>query len=287
MIPIVISTLSGGINSTDWTYRHSVWVDKYIQGDFSPIYYYLPLFHFIMIPFVLINFPVELFQIFFASITTFGILYFAYKMEKDKVVLLVAILLASSIAYVQIAGAMMPQGFDYFLFPLAVIFFFKNDFKKSLPLLMLNFFIHHAGLIFIVILMLFSLLTKRYKWFKVLLVITILLAPIFYYYHFVACNLVFPNAYDHDAQIEWEKQFIDPPWKFFVFSGFMTWLLFPLAIYKLIRNKIKLTETQVLYTLWILAFLPLPFVNVGIWRMISYQIVPLTLLVASITSDDV
>lgn len=114
----------------------------------------------------------------------------------------------------------------------------------------------------------------------------LIMTPIFYYYQFGAVRDYFVNIWDVEAQEIWERQYLDPWWKFFALSGFMTWILLIPAGKKLIENKFKLTDMQILYVLWILAFLPLLIFRMGIWRMISYQIVPLSLLVASVMSNE-
>jgi hypothetical protein len=282
ILPIIISTfLSNQITASDWLYRHSVWISQYLKGDFSPILQYPPLFHWMMLPFVAINFPVKYFQIIFIILSTLGILYFVYKKESEETLKNTAILLMTSIPYILFSGALMPQGLDYLFFPLAVIFYYQNRVKSSVAMIMLDFLMHPIGMLFAGILFLHSLLTKRYKFAKIFLIIILIFLPIFYYYSFVSSQLV-GLSWNYQAQNEWESQFINPLWKFFALTGLLTWTYLPVALWKLKKKKFKLTETQLLYAIWIITFfLFIPF-NLGIFRMMSYIILPMSIFVASL-----
>ena len=284
LIPVFLSSLTGKITATDWTYRHSVWIGKYLQGDFSPVLDYPPLFHWIMIILTIgLEIPAIWFQVIFALLSTAGILYYTYKSENEETLLYVSILLASSIAYVSFAGSLMPQALDYLLFPLICLAYFKKKYVLVIVGLLTIFFMHLTGMIFLWILLIHSLYTKRYKFATIFIIIIFLLSPIFYYYGFIAMHHI-DVIWDIRSQIEWEKQYIEPIYKFFGLSGFMTWILLPYASYKLFKKRFKLTETQLLYIFWIGGFLSFIIFQQGIWRMISYQIVPLSLLVASLLS---
>ena len=284
--PVIQSSYSGEIGATDWLYRHSVWISRYIQGDFSPIIEYVPLFHWLMLPFVYFDFPVIWLQVVFISLATFGILYFVRKFGNEKMLLYTSFLLAGSIGFVAGASQLMPQSLDYFLFPICLIFYYQNRVKILVPLLIIMFFLHNTGIIFIGILFAHSFLTKRKKMFFPILIMVIVLSPIFWWYQFETRQIL-TWVWDMEAQLEWESQYLDPLWKFFIYSGFLTWILLPYASYKFCKGKFKFTEMQLLYVIWVVAFLPLPFFNMGWWRMITYQIVPLSLLVASMMSHEI
>jgi len=260
IMPIIISTiLSDKITATDWIYRHSVWINQYLRGDFSPIFVYPPLFHWMMLPFVAFNFPIKYFQIIFIILSTFGIFYYTYKKESEEILKNAAILLMTGIPYILFSGALMPQALDYFFFPLILLAYFKNNHKIVVISLFLMIFFHITAFIFAGILFLHSLLTKRYKFTKSIFALLLILAPFAFYYNYSAYAIDFQNKYDYKAQIQWESQFISPIWKFFMLSGILTWIYLPFAIYKLYKKKFKINDTQLLYLLWISAFTLLMF----------------------------
>ena len=284
VFPIAMSSMTGEITATDWVYRHAPWIDRYLHGDFTPLVEYLPGFHFLMMPFVLLlGDNIGYMQIVFSVLSTFGILYMVFKTDNENAVLYSAMLLASSIAFVMFAGSLMPQALDYFLFPLAIVFYSKKRVKSCVAVLLLDFAMHGTGFIFLGILTLHSFIVKKYKFCATLVCVLFLLSPIFSYYMFgISPDQSF--FYDYEAQKIWESQYLWPPWNFFIYSGIMTWILLPYALWK---SRNKFTEMQLLYVLWIAAFLPFLVFELGIWRMVSYQIVPLSLLVASIISKDI
>jgi hypothetical protein len=281
---IIFTTFINGITATDWIYRHSEWISRYLKGDFSPIQEYPPLFHFIMLPFVALQFPVKYFQILFIFLSTSSLFYFAYKKEDEKVLRDFSILVVGALPFIMFSGALMPQAFDYILFPLICLAYFKNKYATAIIGLLTIFFMHEVGIIFMGILFLHSLLTRRKKFALYLLITIILILPIFYYYEFESLqNLKY--EWDIKAQNEWESQFINPIWKFFALSGLFTWIYLPKALLNLKKIKFKLSEIHILYLIWIIGFLPLGIFDYGIWRMMSYIIVPLSLFVTSLVSD--
>jgi hypothetical protein len=281
LVPIFLSTLTGRFSATDWVYRHSVWIGQYLRGDFSALVNYYPLFEFLMLPFVAMNFPMQWFQVIFAGLAAFGILYMTYRLESEKTLLYVSILLASSIAFVEFAGSMMPQALDYLVFPIAVVFYYQKRVKYTAGLLLLDFGMHGAGFIFTGILFLHAMLTKRSRYAKLFFVMLMVMLPFFVWYSF------YGNAmeWDYAAQDAWELPYLWPPWNFFFFSGLLAWALLPFALNNLRKVKFKLTEMQLLYVIWIAGFMPLAAFHYGIWRMVSFQIVPLSLLVASLMPE--
>lgn len=291
LFPVIQSSLTGNISATDWTYRHSVWIGQYLKGDFSPIFSYPPLFHLMMMPFVFFGFPMHLFQIVFIILATFGILYMTSRLENEKALLLMSMLLATSIAFVEFASALMPQALDYLFFGFAIIFYYQNRVKLMSMMLCLAFGMHMMGIFFVLILFIHSLLAKRYRATAYLVVLGAVFFVIFGFY-----TNFFGNYYDEygdmefgwnaQAQAEWENQYLDPIWKLFAFSGYLAWVLLPYAIYKLYKRKFKISEKQILYIVWILVFFILMVASRGVWRALSYQMVPLSLLIASLIGQD-
>jgi hypothetical protein len=284
LVPIFLSSLTGKITSTDWIYRHNDWAERYLRGDFTPLLEYPPIFHWIMIILTIgLTIPPVYFQVIFALLSTLGILYYVLKIENEETLLYVSILLASSIAFVSFAGSLMPQAMDYLIFPLICLAYFKKKYATTTVGLLILFFMHITGMLFIMILLAHSLLTKRYKFATIFTVMIFLLLPFFYYYNSLA-PLSWSVKWDWKTQLEWEKQYMNPIYMLFLNSGFLTWILLPYASYKLYKRRFKLTDAQLLYVIWIGAFFSFVIFQEGIWRMISYQIVPLSILVASLLS---
>lgn len=289
LIPVVLSTLTGNITASDWTYRHEVWIHQYLEGDFTPILKYPPLFQWMMMPFVALNFPMQWFQVVFISLATLGLLYMANRLEGEKATIYFSILLASSISFIEFGSALMPQALDYFFFSLAIIFYYQNRVKIVIPLLCIIFFMHIMGSFFVLILFLHALLTKRYRFAKYLMLLGIVFFMFsafysrgFYYYYTPETEM----DWNIKTQAEWDNRYLDPIYNLFFFSGFMTWIILPYAIYRLRKRNFKITENQKLYIIWYMVFFILMFLQQGVWRCISYQMIPLGLLVASVLSKD-
>jgi hypothetical protein len=209
-------------------------------------------------------------------------------MESEETLLYAAMMLASSIAFVEFAGSLMPQALDYFIFPLICLAYFKRKYAAAIIGLTAITMMHNTGMIFIGILFFHALLKEDWKFVKIFLVMILIFSPMFYYYQFV----IKFDFWDSNAQELWEQSYLNPFWKFFALSGLLTWILIPYACWKLWINdwyhlrkkKFIFTDAQKLYIVWIVAFISLGIFHQGIWRMISYQIVPLSLLVASLVS---
>jgi hypothetical protein len=145
-------------------------------------------------------------------------------------------------------------------------------------LLLIN---HSAGLIFWGIFLIHSLMTKRYGFLKYLVVLAVIMAIPYYFWTF---NTITPLRWDSASQAEWDAQYFTPFWKPFILSGIFIWLLLPLAAWK--KRKLNITEIQLFCIIWALAFIPLAFLNFGIWRAISFSIVPLAMFVASVLKNE-
>lgn len=290
--PVFLSTLTGKITASDWTYRHTQWISRYLHGDFTPAVEYPPLFHVMLAPFVAINFPMVWFQVIFIALSTGGILYYVWKQEGEKTLLYTSMLLASSIAYVSFAGSLMPQALDYFLFPIILLFYFQKKYIPVILGLIAFFFMHLTGAVFIFILLIHSILTRRKKFAVSFLILGLIILPFFLHYinpDAVANRTIDPYVWDFEAQAEWESQYLKFP-EFFIFSGFMMWALIPFALKKMydewFRESFKLSDTQLLYIIWTLSLIPIAIFGLGWWRMTTYIVVPLSLLVASVLGNE-
>ena len=291
LLPIILSTLnSDEITSTDWVYRHVVWIHDYLRGNFDSMLQSPPLFHFIMLPFVAADFPMKYFQIIFAVLTIAGITFYLREKESEKAMLYSLILLATSITFIEYSGSLMPQGLDYFLFSLMLVAYYRGRDSYAIVIGAIVSLMHSTGELFIFILMAHAYITER-KSFKKYLYAFLMLLPIFLFYVMLVPYWLyqyFPPVityvWDAAAQAEWEAQFLQPT-NFFIYSGFLVWILAPFALRKFYRKKLILTDTQLLYVIWIGTFFTLMLGSIGVWRMISYQMLPISLLVASIISE--
>lgn len=286
ILPIVNSTLaSDEITSTDWVYRHTVWIDYYLKGDFSPALQYPPLFHFLMLPFVAAGFAIKYMQIVFCVLNLVAVYYFLKHAESESTLLITFMLLATSVTFVGYSSALMPQALDYVLFPMMILLYLKGKDNAAVLVGAAIFAMHLSGLLFMGIIFLHALITKNRAW-KKYLIAALILVPIFFYYETVAVSLqhdMIEFTWDAVAQAEWESQFLEPL-KFIIYSGFMLYVLFPFAVYGAIKKKFKFTKTQLLYIIWIAVFLLMAFSHFGVWRMVSYLILPFSLLTASLVS---
>lgn len=283
------SPYANGAAAEDWN-RHSVWVQRLIKGDFTTIYEYPPFFHLFMIPFVLLlNDSIKYFQIIFAILVIASMSYYLYKKEGKNAMILAFFLFSTSIVFQIYFFTLTPQVLDYILFPLIIMAYFnKKYFITSLGLVALMYN-HLAGIAFFLVFLVYSLFyDKRYL--KYLLLVVILSLPIFYIYYswnFISfCSEITGKYFWETGQLwqtGWDLQFTGVWYKFLFYTGLAIWVLLPISLYFLIKNKFKLNDLQKFYLVWILCFLPLLFFNV--WRGMSYLIIPLTILEASIIKN--
>lgn len=292
--PVVFSTVTTQqISATDWIYRHTVWIDRYIHGDLTPIWEYPPLFHLSMLPFVRDGFNMVLFQIIFSILNLVVIFWFVSKMHGREAMLLAGMMMATNYAYMQISSALMPQALDLLFFLPAIYFLINRKYNYSTVILFSGLLMHTTFLIYTVILALFSLLTKRYKFLPYAIIIILLVLPLYYHYFIIPTTQGVTVQWDSTAQCDWDMQFYTPLWKFFAMSGLISWFLLPFVINELCKQKFKLTEMQILYIIWMIAVLPLilgvsfyPTFKIemcgGVWRGMSFFIIPMMLFEASI-----
>jgi hypothetical protein len=193
----------------------------------------------------------------------------------------------------QISSALMPQALDLLFFLPAIYFFMKGKYNHSAVILFLGLLMHTTFLIYLAVLALFSLLTKRYKFVIYAVIMVLLVSPLYYHYFFAPTMQGVTVQWDSKAQCEWDSQFYMPLWKFFEMSGVMSWLILPFVVWELWKQKFKITEMQLLYILWMIAFIPMflgftftPTFKIGecggIWRTMSFFIIPMMLFEASV-----
>jgi hypothetical protein len=169
----------------------------------------------------------------------------------------------------------------------------KGKYNHSAVILFLGLLMHTTFLIYLAVLALFSLLTKRYKFVIYAVIMVLLVSPLYYHYFFAPTMQGVTVQWDSKAQCEWDSQFYMPLWKFFEMSGVMSWLILPFVVWELWKQKFKITEMQLLYILWMIAFIPMflgftftPTFKIGecggIWRTMSFFIIPMMLFEASV-----
>lgn len=291
VLPIVLNTINTDIiGSTDWVYRHTIWIDHYLQGSIRPIFDYPPLFHWLMAPFVAINFPMKWMQVVFSVLTISGILFYLKKCESEKMMMYSLMMLATSVTFVEYAGSLMPQGLDYFIVPFMLYFYFRGKDKYTILLGLFISGMHMTGQMFLFMFFIHSLVVRKKNW-KIYLVVLILLTPIFIYYSYgtwlgIKSDLqVIQMQYDMEAQMEWDSQYFQPI-NFIIYSGFLAYILLPYAVKNLWKGGWKLTDKEKFYLIWILSVIPIGFGGMGMWRMISYQVVPIIFLIGSLVAKE-
>ena len=275
LAPITVQTFTvGRITATDWVYRHSVWIGQYLAGDFSMLVNYPPLFHLVMSPFVAASAPVIYLQIVFTALNAVAILWFMRR-DGENAVLIAAMLLATSLAFLQMYGSLMPQSLDLLiLLPTLVLYLRGRYFPAALGIVGL-LFVHLAGAFYFTAFLVHALLTKRYQFVKWLVVIALAISPLYFNYIF-GFSL---SGWDVATQSDWESQFLG--WRFFFTTSLFAWLLLPWTL-KRLRKANKLTETQLFYIIWAAVFVPLAFTDQGLWRAMSFIVIPFIMLTASV-----
>lgn len=293
--PALESTLTRGKpTAEDWN-RHGVWIQQYIDGDFSPFWKYPPFWHFSLIPFVLLlGSQIQLSQVLFAGLGFLSIVWLSRKWEGENASILTALMVCSSIVLIQFAPALMPQSFDYIFMPLMAYFFFKKKYWLTTGILVYLGGTHLFGVFPLFIMGIYSLVRRR-EFLKYVVLATLLCLPFFltsYASGFVGMTGEIAQIgdqtwrpFEHSYQAwsnNWDRQFTYPIYNFIAWSSIVTWLLLPFTIYSMYRVK-KYDAYQLFYVCWFIGLVPLMFFN--LWRWISYAIIPIILFTSSVISD--
>lgn len=283
-ISTFLTVLYGIPYGWDWTKYHAIAVQKYMSWDFSHLSIYPPLFHFLMIPAVyFFGSSIQYFQIIFSMITYSAVLYFFYRMEGLKAAALAGLGLLLSISFFQYSFSLTPEFLDLTLFPFTILFYLKNRYVTASSLLLVLFYSHYPAALFFIILFSYSLIYKR-DFLKYLLVVGVLSIPtIIYMIPKISWMLYFLALPYQGMTILTETgyHFIFPLNNLMIYSGVFIWLMLPFTIYGMWRLK-KFDMKQLLYVLWILAFIPLFFTD--FYRWITFFIVPFSIFEGSVIS---
>lgn len=293
IIPSIRSTIAYEEQTAeDWN-RHILWIERYIKGDFSPFYEYPPFFHLFMIPFVLTIPIIKYFQPILAFLTTLSISYVAYKLEGKFAMILVLYMLVSSFAYLQTSSALIPQALDYIIFSLIIYFLFEDKpIHVSIGLIFL-LYNHLIGLFYYLTVIIYSICFKR-NLLKYLAIVFIVSLPIFIIYYIPALEKL--NIIKYPVQIEgnWSNDFRETkqiwlePWaeffsyplhNYLFYSSFITWLLLPITIWQMKRQK-RFDKKQFFYAVWTFTFIPL--IIFQLWRATSFLIISFAFFQASV-----
>jgi hypothetical protein len=268
----------------DWTKYHAIAVQKYMSWDFSQLSIYHPFFHILMIPAVyFFSSNIQYFQVIFSLITYSAVLYFFYKMEGFNATVLAGTGLLLSISFFQWSFSLTPEFLDLTLFPLLLLSYLKNRYVIASLLLLVLFYSHLTAALFFIILFSYSLIYKR-DFLKYLLVIGILSIPTIIYmiprFSWMLHLLALPYQ-GMSIETETSYHFIFPLNNLIIYSGVLIWLMLPFTIYGMWKLK-RFDRKQLLYALWILAFIPLFFTDFCRW--ITYFIIPFSIFEGSVIS---
>lgn len=276
-ISTFLTVLYGIPYGWDWTKYHAVAVQKYMSWDFSQLSIYPPLFHFLMIPAVyFFSSSIQYFQILFSLITYSAVLYFFYRMEGLKATALAGTGLLLSISFFQWSFSLTPEFLDLTLFPFIILFYLKDKYLAASSLLLVLFYSHYAASFFFLILLSYSLIYKR-DFLKYLLVVGILSIPTIIYMIPKVSWMLYLLVLPYQGMIietETSYHFIFPLSNLIIYSGVLIWLMLPFTIYGMWKLK-RFDRKQLLYALWILAFIPLFFTD--FYRWITYFIIPFSI----------
>lgn len=304
IIPIVYQTVNNPITAEDWIHRHTVWIQQYIDGDFSPFFEYPPLFHVLMLPVVLLfSSFAKYMQIVFGVISTLSIFYVSKKLGTETQIVLIGLVLATSTIYFQYAPALTPTVLDFII--LSFLFLSLSSKKYSLMTLCLVglMYSHWTGIFYLLGCLAYGVLYDResLKWFAIAFIISIPILLVNLGNISVVLNVLggqelsrLPaNFSDRDMQHlhsfaetgqfftnNWDKQFISNPFNLVLFSFPILFLMIPIAIFTSIRFKMKLIREEKIYFLFYILLTPLIVYNV--WRYLSFAIIPLMFFITSI-----
>lgn len=238
---------------------------------------YPPLFHLILVPFVLFGIVVEFaafLQIFFYPLALFTPVYLVWKRVSISSAAFTAILLFSSIAFFDRSMQVIPQAFDMIFFPLAAYFFLE---KRRLPFLVsMSIAIYSHGAYSLILLGSLILYSLKFKvGLKMIRDVLIIAAPLIILTLFFLPSYLGSATQINDPQ---EKIIREYPLHFFVYLGWVPSVLFfvSLGYYFLKRNG--LDEMVVLSIFWLVVLLLILPLYPD--RFANYAVVPMSILVS-------
>jgi hypothetical protein len=263
----------------DWNYRHVKWVQSYLKLDFSPLKIYMPFFHFLMLPAVyFFSSSVKYIQIIFSGTVFISIFYMVKEIENFNVAVLTGTFLVSSPAFIQFSLMLSPSAIDFIVFPLLIVCLFKNKFKTSSALMIVLFLNHFLGIIYFSIILIYSYFYKR-NFLKYLLSTLIIGIPITLFYSVPVLTALLNNPVIDINSLD--INFIYPIQNIILYLGTLNCLALPFLFYAMYKFR-RYHRKQLLYAVWIIAFLPLFFI--AMFRWVSLFIIPFSIFEASIIS---
>ena len=291
------NTINAGITAEDWN-RHGPWTEALLAGKPIPLSVYPPAFHIFMAPFVwLFGDQIAWMQIVLAALVNFTLLFIVHKYHGQTATLVMAILMLSNLCFLIYYDSLTPQTLDIVLFPIFMHLLITKRYALAiLPLVFIGYS-HQFGFVFLVAATIYSLVYKR-EFIKFLMVAYILLIPMIYF-QFVpfvmqvlfdqsAIRAIIPNSgmvnVDYQMFATAETLYFEQPLNLLAFTGFTL----PLALYTIYRlfkdrKTYKLSDSQKFYIIWAICFIPALYFS--IWRGMSYEVVPLMLLTASLFTN--
>lgn len=284
LIASIISTLFSLVDKDPlgWDYNHSHkrFIASYINGDFSPLKEYLPLFHFLMlVPTLLVN-DMRIYQVILSTLSMASILFMVYSLFDLKTVVITGIFLLFSSGYVLYSMLLTPTVLDFIIFSLVVVAYFKKKYLLTSIGLLFLVYSHTLGIFYLITIGLYSLLAnKEYlNYFFIVLILSIpsLLAytvPVILYI-FSGFNGAF---YMYMGMVEADIKAVYPITKLFVFMGTVMLSMIPITILAMFKLK-KFDKKQGFLVCWLVTFAPLFYFI--FYRWASLSVIPLAIFEA-------
>ena len=297
VIPSLTQTLKSSVPAgEDWN-RHSIWIERYISGDFTPIDEYPPMFELFMIPFYIITgYPnIRFFQPLFAFLSIFAIISLAKKTMNMDGVLFSSLIVSTSYDFVVYAGSLLPQTLDYIFLPVSIILFFEKKYTKTAFIIWFLLGTHNFGVFIYIMFFIYSYLVD--KEFLKYLVIVAIFGLVFLPSFLQMTNVISTGGRWENEEMVFKVSFFDrfqlwtTPWDdflmypmehFITFSGFLLWFLLPLTLWSMKKNPYY-DKYQLFYVIWFFVIIPLVFFNTLRWW--SYSIVPASLFCGSVIGN--
>lgn len=242
---------------------------------------YPPAFHllfallskaFFTSPLPIMNF----FQIFLLPAALCSFFYLVYKKTNLYTGVLGTCFLASSIAFHDRAGQVIPQALDALLFPLAVYLFMEN--RRKLFAVLGAFLIYNHGIyaVFLVSsLLVYSLIYNKEKTQSFWLIL-ILMLPFLYIYSETTSSLLSPLSILSDVTSAQHVYFIMYPLFGIAYLGYFLAIFSLIGIFYFVKKQ--KTELDRILILWLIALIPIyPFLPD---RFMGYAAQPLSAISA-------
>lgn len=278
----------------DWNMVHLPTIKQFILGNFTSALTYPPLFQFAMLPLVYFSFPVKYLQILFAILSVGSILYFVYRFEGLKTMIITGAIILSSFSFLEYSMMLTPSAFDFILFPVVLMFFFEKKYLPASLILLFLMYSHDLGVFWLGALIIYSFFKQR-DFLRYGSAVLILSIPALLLYVIPVFMTVFlSNSFVVQTMLSGGRMFsyframtptdisqVYPIWNFIQFSGITLWVVLPIALYSMYRFR-SYNRKHLFYLCWILAFLPMFYFIFYRWAVLF--VVPFALFEASMIS---